>query len=217
MCGPNQADLDLRGADIPAGTVSDVDSVDACCTACLARLDCGAYTYVPWGRVCYLKSAAGFTNATTPGMQSALIAGRQPAVVIVDPTPPPTTPTPEVPGGEGGGNGTGDPYAPGPYKFVDMTPDQKRRMYQLTSIFENSNVRRGRGGVLLAREGRAGGGLGAGWGWAARACARSPPAHCRCASTSVVPPSSSPALLPCYATQTDLQYGYADRLGDDRG
>ena len=32
------------------------------------------------------------------------------------------------------------PNPPGVYKFVDMTADQKRRMYQLTSIFENSNV-----------------------------------------------------------------------------
>lgn len=72
-------------------------------------------------------------------MQSAIM--ETPTVVIPAPEPPviepPVTPvapptTPNVT--------TEDPYAPGPYKFVEMTQDQMRRMYQFTSIFENANV-----------------------------------------------------------------------------
>jgi hypothetical protein len=33
---------------------------------------------------------------------------------------------------------------PNTYQFVPMTQDQMRRMYQLTSVFENANVSMGR-------------------------------------------------------------------------
>ena len=61
----------------------------------------------------------------------------------------PLPPLPPFPPTDGGGGGVGGasppppwvPPPPGsPYVFVDLTPDQKRRMYQLTSIFENSDV-----------------------------------------------------------------------------
>lgn len=138
-CAATQQDVDLKGGDIPKGTVSNAADIGVCCDACKARPDCGAFTYVPWGQVCYLKSSTGFEVGTTAGMQSVLISGREPAVVIVDPNPPTDTPTPAVPDAPNGAEG-GDPYAVGPYSFVEMTTDQQRRMYQLTSIFENSNV-----------------------------------------------------------------------------
>ena len=112
-----------------------VDSLDACCAACLARPDCGSYTYVPPASLCYLKSFDGFDRKDSAGLQSALIQGRAPGAT------PPASPSPPVPGtSPPPPDSTGDPYAPGPYKFVDMTDDQKRRMFQLTSIFENADV-----------------------------------------------------------------------------
>lgn len=108
------------------------------------------------------QAADGFTANDSPGMQSAVM--ETPTVVIPAPEPPviepplvpetpvvtppvveppvtpetPETPTPQPPTTTP--NVTEDPYAPGPYKFVEMTQEQQRRMYQLTSIFENADV-----------------------------------------------------------------------------
>ena len=134
-CAAVQQDVDFWGADLPLGAVTGVASVGACCAACLARPDCGSYTYVPSARVCYLKWSIGWEQRTgETGLQSGVVLGRQTEVVPV-PAPPPVPGASPPPSGS-----TGDPYAPGPYKFVDLNDDQKRRMFQLTSIFENADV-----------------------------------------------------------------------------
>lgn len=133
-----QPDVDLFGGDLPSGTVVDVASVEACCSTCKGRSGCGAFTYVPWLRLCYLKGSNGLTVKTRAGMQSVVMAVPTPGA---SPPPTPAAPTPGTP--------------VGPYKFEPLNEEQKRRMYQLTSIFENADVslcpRGGRGlGCVLA-------------------------------------------------------------------
>ncbi len=140
-------DTDLNGADLPNGGVENIVSPEACCAACVARQDCGAWTFAALAEVCYLKAAKGWQEKPVDGLQSAVMSNRNTTVVVVDPnpptSPPPPSPTPSPPTTPGAppSPSPGDPYAPGPYQFVDMTEDQKRRMYELTSIFENSDVR----------------------------------------------------------------------------
>lgn len=146
-CGAVQQNTDFYGADLPRGVVNNVGSASACCSACTARQDCGSWTYVRSGRVCYLKHASGFTRKVRTGMKSALMSGRA-APLSPPPRPPspapPKPPQPRPPPPQPVPRPGPPPPAPGPsgpYQFVEMTQDQKRRMYQLTSIFENADVR----------------------------------------------------------------------------
>ena len=137
----------MNGADLPNGSVEDITSPDACCSACIARQECGAWTFVPLSELCYLKAATGWTEKPVQGLQSAVMSNRNTTVVIVDPNPPPSppppSPSPPVTPGTPPSPSPDDPNAP--YEFVDLTEDQKRRMYELTSIFENADVGEGGG------------------------------------------------------------------------
>lgn len=76
---------------------------------------------------------------------------------------------------------------PGGYTFVPMTQQQMQRMYQLTSIFENADVSERR-------------------------------ARMHSALLPSLHTSSSPFFILFHGfLQINLQYAYADRLGDDRG
>ena len=144
-CGAVKQDTDLTGADLPSGIVENIVSPDACCTACIARQECGAWTFVSMSELCYLKAVSGWQERAVQGLQSSVMSNRNTTVVIMDPDPPasPPPPSPSPPPTTPGAPPSpspGDPYAPGPYQFVEMTQDQKRRMYELTSIFENADV-----------------------------------------------------------------------------
>jgi hypothetical protein len=169
--------VDFKGGDI--GGAHFVADINGCCAQCAATSGCAAFTYIVDPRVCYLKTATGFKQQAGTGMQSVLYAG---GGVLPAPAPPGAgaSPPPMTPGN------------PGEYEFVPMTDDQKRRMYQLTSIFENAQVGR-RGRVHFER----------------CCCFAAAVSCCRhaCSSNSCLP-----MLL-----QTELQYGYAERLYDDRG
>ena len=116
-----QQDVDLFGADINGGWTVTGATLEGCCAACTAQSQCGAFTFVPGASICYLKYSTGWTSKPNTGLQSV--------VVRTTTAPPPATPSPATPSPSTGG-----------YTFVPMTQDQMRRMYQLTSIFENANV-----------------------------------------------------------------------------
>ena len=152
-CGTVQQDTDLFGGDLPDGIIADTASPQACCDACKARAGCGAWTLVPWTSTCYLKAAsAGFQVTVRTGVLSAVLPaptpGSPPPPGVVPPptgappgvTPPVAAPPPAVVPPPVGA----PPSTPvGGYTFVPLTEDQKRRMYQLTSIFENAQARLG--------------------------------------------------------------------------
>lgn len=156
-CGAVKQDTDLTGADLPSGIVENILSPDACCTACIARQECGAWTFVSMSELCYLKAVSGWQERAVQGLQSAVMSNRNTTVVIMDPdppaSPPPPSPSPPTTPGAPPSPSPGDPYAPGPYQFVDLTEEQKRRMYELTSIFENADVGVGWGGSGMLRHG----------------------------------------------------------------
>jgi hypothetical protein len=124
--------------------VKTASNLEACCAACKAVGACGAFTFLPDSGNCYLKASTGWTRQNKPGsgMQSGILSNR--ATVAPTPSPKAPTPSPKAP--------TPSPKAPVPspkpqstgYKFVPMTEDQMRRMYQLTSVFENADVSMGR-------------------------------------------------------------------------
>ncbi|KAI3435766.1 hypothetical protein D9Q98_001824 [Chlorella vulgaris] len=138
-CGAALPDVDLFGGDIAAG-VKTASNLEACCAACKAVGACGAFTFLPDSGNCYLKASTGWTRQNKPGsgMQSGILSDR--ATVAPTPSPKAPTPSPKAP--------TPSPKAPVPspkpqstgYKYVPMTEDQMRRMYQLTSVFENADI-----------------------------------------------------------------------------
>jgi hypothetical protein len=123
-------DVDLFGGDIGGGTVVSGSSLTDCCAACRREASCGAFTYVPSAGICYLKYGSGWTRKANSGLQSVVVNS---AAVASPPLPSGSGNTPSP-----------SPSSGGTYQFVPMTQDQMRRMYQLTSVFENANVSMGR-------------------------------------------------------------------------
>lgn len=58
MCGKVQDDVDFKGGDIPSNLIENVEEAQGCCEACSKRVDCGAYTFVAFAKLCYLKVRA---------------------------------------------------------------------------------------------------------------------------------------------------------------
>ena len=124
-CGAALQDVDLNGGDIAGGVAAT--TLEACCASCRAEPSCGAFTFLPQASICYLKYADGWTSKVGGGMLSVILTPSQ----LTSPPPysqAPAAPKPSKPSPGGG------------YRYVDMTKDQMRRMYQLTSIFENADV-----------------------------------------------------------------------------
>lgn len=53
-----QDDVDFKGGDIPSNLIENVEEAQGCCEACSKRVDCGAYTFVAFAKLCYLKVRA---------------------------------------------------------------------------------------------------------------------------------------------------------------
>lgn len=97
VCGLAQPDIDLWGSDLPEGRIGEVDNLELCCDACRARVGCGAYTYNPRRRMCYLKRGAGHNRRVREGWASALMPGPSPPPSPPPPLSPPPPPPPPAP------------------------------------------------------------------------------------------------------------------------
>lgn len=126
-CGVIIEGYDLKGGDV-AGPKNGATIAD-CCTFCAAIQGCTAITFVKGVGICYFKGPTGWNQQANPSLQSVIISGSgvipapAPPGVVPQPSPPPTPAAP-----------------PGQYVYVPLTKDQERRMFQLTSIFENADV-----------------------------------------------------------------------------
>lgn len=120
-------DIDLNGGDIASSV--QASSLEGCCASCRAQNSCGAFTFVPQASLCYLKDKQGWNRQGKPG------SGMMSVIVNKTATTPSTEPPAVKPPTTTSGGGK-----PGGYTYVTMTQDQMRRMYQLTSIFENADV-----------------------------------------------------------------------------
>ncbi|KAL4429608.1 hypothetical protein ABPG77_008657 [Micractinium sp. CCAP 211/92] len=126
-CGVIIEGYDLKGGDV-AGPKNGATIAD-CCTFCAAIQGCTAITFVKGVGICYFKGPTGWNQQANPSLQSVIISGSgvipapAPPGVVPQPSPPPTPAAP-----------------PGQYVYVPLTKDQERRMFQLTSIFENADT-----------------------------------------------------------------------------
>ncbi|KAL4458377.1 hypothetical protein ABPG75_013242 [Micractinium tetrahymenae] len=141
-CGVILDGFDLKGGDV-SGPKTGATIAD-CCALCSGISGCTAITFVKAAGICYFKGPVGWNQQPNSGLQSVVIGS---GGVVPAPAPPGAAPQPSPPPPPAG--------PPGQYVYVPLTKDQERRMFQLTSIFENAD--------------------------------------------------------------TTLEYGYAERLGDDRG
>lgn len=135
-CGVILEGFDLKGGDV-AGPKNGATIAD-CCTFCAGIAGCTAITFVKGAGICYFKGPTGWNQQANPSLQSVIISN---SGVIPAPAPPGAAPVPSPPP---------TPAAPpGQYVYVPLTKDQERRMFQLTSIFENADVswRGGAGGA----------------------------------------------------------------------
>lgn len=92
-CGGVLQDIDLWGQDVSDGKPGS--SVEDCCALCAKLAACGAFTFVPDDRTCYLKSASGWDSRTAPGMKSVIVKGAPSP--SPRPSPSPSAPKPASP------------------------------------------------------------------------------------------------------------------------
>lgn len=84
--------VDLWGGDLRSYPGYDVDD---CCRACTSLLGCGAFTFVPWGNICYLKTAGGWESLADEFLMSVVLdSSGGGSLLLLHPSPPPPHPSP---------------------------------------------------------------------------------------------------------------------------